>query len=239
MMNLPNRITLSRIILLPVFLAVALINFPGNDFVAGGLFIILAVSDFIDGYIARKYNQVTDFGKFLDPIADKLLCTTGLLLLIVGSDPVIPQPYGIIVIFLILLRDYAINGLRQLAQLKGVVIPADMFGKVKSNFQYVMTVFGFLIAGLREYDKINETLAFEITTYIFYGVVAITTLLVLLSGISYLIKGRFVFAPESKNENTKIDTDNNTNETTESKPNKTTTTKKSNTKKATKKTSTK
>lgn len=192
-MNLPNKITLSRVLLLPVFLAVGLLDFPYAKFVAAGLFIILAFSDFLDGYIARKYNMVTDFGKFLDPIADKLLCTTGLLLLIVGDNPIIPNPYGIIAIFLILLRDYAISGLRQLAQLKGVIIPADMFGKIKANFQYVMTVFGFVIGGLRAIDSVEGSTALDVFTYIFYGVVGVTVLLVILSGISYLVKGRNVF----------------------------------------------
>jgi len=197
-MNLPNKITLSRIILLPVFLAVGLIPFPGSNFVALGLFILLAVSDFLDGYIARKYNLVTDLGKFLDPIADKLLCTTGLLLLIVGIEPIIPNPFGIICVFLILLRDYAITGLRQIAQLKGKVIPADKLGKIKANFQYVMTVFGFLIGGLRAIDSVKDTAFLKYTTYVFYGVVAITTLLVIISGISYLVKNGNVFVEDKK-----------------------------------------
>jgi CDP-diacylglycerol--glycerol-3-phosphate 3-phosphatidyltransferase len=201
-MNLPNKITLSRIILLPVFLAVGLIPFPGSYFVALGLFILLAVSDFLDGHIARKYNLVTDLGKFLDPIADKLLCTTGLLLLIVSNvntEAIIPHPFGIICVFLILLRDYAITGLRQIAQLKGVIIPADKLGKIKANFQYVMTVFGFLVGGLREINSVKDTVVFEYITYVFYGVVAITTLMVVISGISYLVKNKNIFA-EKKNE---------------------------------------
>ena len=79
-MNLPNKITLSRILLLPVFLVVGLIIFPGNYFVAAGLFILLAVTDFLDGHIARKYNLVTTFGKFADPLADKCLVLTSFLI---------------------------------------------------------------------------------------------------------------------------------------------------------------
>jgi CDP-diacylglycerol--glycerol-3-phosphate 3-phosphatidyltransferase len=197
-MNLPNKITLSRIILLPVFLAVGLIAFPYNNFVALVLFILLAVSDFLDGHIARKYNLVTDLGKFLDPIADKLLCTTGLLLLIVGENPIIPHPFGIVCVFLILLRDYAITGLRQIAQLKGVIIPADKLGKIKANFQYVMTVYGFLVGGLKAIDSIADSVAVEYITYVFYGVVAITTLMVIISGISYLVKNANVFSDKKE-----------------------------------------
>ena len=202
-MNLPNKISLSRIILLPVFLAVGIITFPYNNFVAMGLFIILAATDFVDGYIARKYNMVTNLGKFLDTIADKLLCTTALLMLIVGENPIIPHPFGIICAFVILLRDYAVTALRQIAQLKNVIIAADKFGKIKANFQYVMTAFGFLVGGLAAIDSVSGTLAFDIINYIFYGIVGITTLLVVLSGISYFIKNGKVFVEEKKVEKVK------------------------------------
>lgn len=204
-MNLPNRITLARIIMLPAFLAVGIIIFPYSNFVAAGLFILLAVTDFLDGHLARKYNQVTNLGKFLDPIADKLLCTTGQLLLIVGATPIIPHPYGIICIFLILLRDYAITGLRQIAQLKGVIIPADKLGKIKANFQYVMVVYGFVVAGLGAIDSVKDTAFLKYFTYVFYGVVAATTLIVLVSGILYLVKNRGVFKEEEKKEEVKVE----------------------------------
>ena len=199
-MNLPNKITLSRIILLPVFLAVGLIAFPGNYFVAAGLFILLAVTDFLDGYIARKNNIVTNLGKFLDPIADKLLCTTGLLLMIVGDNPIIPNPFGIICVFIILLRDYAVTGLRQIAQLKGVIIPADKLGKIKANFQYVMTVLGFLVAGLYAIESIADSVVLDVINYVFYALVGVTTLIVLISGILYLVKNAAVFAEDKKEE---------------------------------------
>lgn len=199
-MNLPNKITFSRILLLPVFLAVGLINFPYSNFVALGLFILLAVSDFFDGYIARKYNMVTNLGKFLDPIADKLLCTTGLLLLIVGANPIIPHPYGIVCVFIILLRDYAVTGLRQVAQLKGIIIPADKLGKIKANFQYVMTVYGFLIGGLRAIDTVNGTPFLTYFTLVFYIVVGLTTAIVLISGLAYIFKNLDVFKEEKKAE---------------------------------------
>lgn len=206
-MNLPNKITLARIIMLPVFLAVGLIAFPYSNFVAGALFIILALTDFLDGHLARKYNQVTNLGKFLDPIADKLLCTTGQLLLIVGATPIIPHPYGIICIFLILLRDYAITGLRQIAQLKGVIIPADKLGKIKANFQYVMVVYGFVVAGLGAIESVKDTVFLQYFTYVFYGVVVATTLIVLISGILYLIKNKDIFKEDEKKVEEKTEKD--------------------------------
>ncbi|MGN0961361.1 MAG: CDP-diacylglycerol--glycerol-3-phosphate 3-phosphatidyltransferase [Christensenellales bacterium] len=206
-MNLPNKITLARIIMLPVFLAVGLINFPYSNFVAIALFILLAFTDYLDGHIARKYNLVTNLGKFLDPIADKLLCTTGLLLLIVGANPIIPHPYGIIAVFIILLRDYAVTGLRQIAQLKGVIIPADKLGKIKANFQYVMIVYGFLVAGLNAISGVNGTAFMTYFEYVFYGFVAVTTLIVLISGILYLVKNTAVF---KEDDNSKAETKNDT-----------------------------
>lgn len=231
-MNLPNKITLSRIILLPAFLAVGLINFPYNNFVALSLFIILALTDFLDGYIARKYNLVTNTGKFLDTIADKLLCTTGLLLLIVGSNPIIPNPYGIISVFLVLLRDYAVTGLRQIAQLKGVIIAADKLGKIKANFQYVMIVWGFLIGGLNAIESVANTEFLTYFNYVYYGFVAITTILVLVSGIMYLVKNGYVFkednesnATSSKEEKNDSDKTKTTTKTNTLKSNKNTTNK--------------
>ena len=236
-MNLPNKITLSRIILLPAFLAVGLITFPGNYFVAAGLFILLAVTDFLDGYLARKNNIVTNLGKFLDPIADKLLCTTGLLLMIVGENPIIPNPFGIICVFIILLRDYAVTGLRQIAQLKGVIIPADKLGKIKANFQYVMTVWGFVVAGLKAIESVADTLFVDIMNYVFYGLVGVTTLIVLISGIMYLVKNGSVFAEDKKEEVKKEEPakEVKTEEKIETKkaPAKTTTTKKAPAKKST------
>ena len=100
-MNIPNKITITRIIMMPIFIALFLLDFPYSKFIALGIFILAAASDALDGYIARKYNLVTNLGKFLDPIADKLLCTTGLLLMIVGDTPIIPNPFGIICVFII------------------------------------------------------------------------------------------------------------------------------------------
>ena len=209
-MNLPNKITLFRIIMLPVFLTtgiLALYGIPYRYFVSIALFVIAAVSDYFDGHIARKYNLVTNLGKFMDPIADKLLCTTGFLLLILGiaEAPIIPAPYGLIAFFIMLLRDYAITGLRQIAQLKGCIIAADKLGKIKANFQYVSIVFGFLIGGLNQFDVIKNHVVMTYVNYLFYAVVAITTMLVLISGIMYLVKNAHVFKEDDPNNNSNND----------------------------------
>ncbi len=198
-MNIPNRISLTRICLMPVFIALYLISFPYSKFVALAVFIIAAISDAVDGYIARKYNLVTDLGKFLDPIADKLLATTGLILLIVGSNPIIPMPYGIIVMFIMILRDYEVTGLRQIGQLKGRVIAADKVAKIKANFLYSTLVYGLLISALREIPALSETGFLKYFTLVFYFFVGITTCLIFLSGTVYLCNNFSVFK-EDKNE---------------------------------------
>lgn len=192
-MNIPNKISLTRICLMPVFIAVYLLNFPYAKFVALGLFIIAAISDAVDGYIARKYNMVTDLGKFLDPIADKLLATTGLILLIVGENPIIPMPYGIIVMFIMILRDYEVTGLRQIAQLKGRIIAADKVAKVKANSLYATLVYGLLIAALRDIKAVASSAFMTYFTLVFYVFVGITACLIIISGTVYLVNNFSVF----------------------------------------------
>lgn len=199
-MNIPNKISITRICLMPVFIALFLLNFPYAKFVALGVFIIAAASDALDGYIARKYNLVTDLGKFLDPIADKLLATTGLILLIVGADPIIPMPYGIIVMFIMILRDYEVTGLRQVAQLKGRIIAADKVAKIKANFLYGTLVYGLLIAALRDISTVATSEFMKYFTLVFYVFVGITACLILISGIVYLVNNFSVFKDEKKTE---------------------------------------
>lgn len=197
-MNLPNKISITRILLMPIFILVYLLDFPGSKFIALGLFIIAAISDAVDGHIARKYNLITDLGKFLDPIADKLLATTGLILLITGPNPIIPMPYGVIFMFIMILRDYVVTGLRQIAQLKGIVIAADKWAKIKANFLYASLVYGLLISALKEIDAVANHAFMTYFTIVFYVFVGITTILIINSGLVYVIKNAKVFA-EDKN----------------------------------------
>ena len=197
-MNLPNKISLTRILLMPVFIAFALMSFPYSKFIALGIFIIAAISDAVDGHIARKYNMITNLGIFLDPIADKLLATTGLLLLIVGANPIIPMPYGIIVMFIMILRDYEVTGLRQIAQLKGRIIAADKVAKTKANFLYATLVYGLLISALRDIPAVAGSEFLKYFTLVFYVFVGITACLILISGTVYLINNFSVFKEDKK-----------------------------------------
>ena len=207
MNNLPNRITITRILLMPVFIALFLVSFSGSKFVALGIFLIAAISDALDGYIARKYSLVTDLGKFLDPIADKLLATTGLIMLITGANPIIPMPYGIIVMFVMILRDYEVTGLRQIGQLKGRIIAADKVAKIKANFLYFTLVYGLLISALREITINADFMKYF--TLVFYFFVGITTCLIALSGIVYLANNISVFKDDKAEEKVAENTDTN------------------------------
>lgn len=140
-MNLPNKITIFRTVLIPFFLVFLLVPaIPGGRWIALIIFIIASLSDMADGKIARKYNMVTDFGKFMDPLADKLLvCSAMIALIELGRIPSW-------VVIVIIAREFAISGFRLIAADNGKVIAASMWGKVKTTFQMIMVI--FLIADL-------------------------------------------------------------------------------------------
>ena len=189
MFNLPNKITLFRMIMMPVLILVFLLDVlaPWNYLIALIIFFISALSDMVDGYIARHYNMVTDLGKLLDPIADKLLATTALCLLMVGNnsfEPVLILPVGLAFMFIMLFRDYTVTGLRQFAQLRGVVIMADKVAKLKANFLYATLFYGLLISFLREI--VTNATAMLVLNIILYVLVAVTALLIIISLIDYI-----------------------------------------------------
>ena len=133
-MNLPNKLTILRIILVPVFVAVMLTNCFGDNsrWVALAIFIIASLTDLLDGKIARKYNLVTNFGKFMDPLADKMLVCSALICLVdLGRIP----SWMVIVI---VARDFVISGFRLVAAESGKVIAANYWGKFKTASQMVM-----------------------------------------------------------------------------------------------------
>lgn len=136
-MNLPNKITMVRIILIPFFVFFMLTSFvPGSKYIAMAIFIIASLTDTLDGYIARKYQLVSNFGKFMDPLADKLLVCSALISFL--DVPNNPMPvWGVIVI---VSRDFIISGFRLVASDAGVVLAASWWGKVKTAVQMVMAV---------------------------------------------------------------------------------------------------
>ena len=130
-MNTPNKLTVLRIIMTPFFMASLLIPFKHNFLIALLIFIIASLTDLVDGKMARKYNLITDFGKFLDPLADKMLTTAAFLAFItlkIGT--------GIVwITFIVLIREFLITSLRLISSGKGVVIAANIWGKAKTVSQ--------------------------------------------------------------------------------------------------------
>ena len=128
-MNTANKLTMLRVILIPVFLVVLYLDVPFHMLYALIIFILASVTDFVDGYVARHYNQVSDFGKFLDPLADKLLiCAVLIMLVDLGWAPAW-------VVIIIVSRELVITGLRTIAIDEGIVMAADRYGKLKTVLQ--------------------------------------------------------------------------------------------------------
>ena len=146
-MNLPNKLTLSRIILIPFmmfFYLASFIPYGIGKIVALAIFIVAALTDLLDGKIARKYNLVTNLGKFMDPIADKVLTTAVFILLI--ADSTIARPWGAIIVTIIVAREFMVSALRLLAATKGKVLAADIWGKAKTMTQMIALPIFILLA---------------------------------------------------------------------------------------------
>jgi CDP-diacylglycerol--glycerol-3-phosphate 3-phosphatidyltransferase len=199
-MNLPNKISMTRIIAIPFVMFFYLADFIpyGIGKIIGlVLFSVIALTDLLDGHIARSRGLVTDLGKFLDPIADKLLMTTGLLLVL--ADGTMLHPWGVIMTIIIIAREFIVSALRQIAATKKIVLAADMLGKIKANFQPVAIAFFMLLA----VHNVNPFLgSFELAyTIICYVLMGIATILTIVSGVNYLVKNRAVFKEDKKEEN--------------------------------------
>ncbi len=145
-MNLPNKLTLGRILLIPVFILFAAVDgIPYRYLIAGVVFAVASFTDFLDGYIARKNNLVTDFGKFADPLADKILTTVAFIYMMADG---VCSP---LVIVIILTREFAVSGVRMVAagSKEGKVIAANMWGKVKTVLQMLTIIFYYFAVGIQ------------------------------------------------------------------------------------------
>ena len=167
-MNLPNKLTILRIIFIPFFLVTLYVDaIPGGKWIALGLFIIAAATDALDGYIARKYNLVTNFGKFMDPLADKLLVSSAMIALIELNK------ISAIVVIVIIAREFIISGFRLVASDSGVVIAAGNLGKIKTVVQMVMVCvliadFGGYVVYIIEQVLIYSALILTVVSLIDY-----------------------------------------------------------------------
>lgn len=191
-MNLANKLTMLRILLVPIFLVfIAVKDIPYGTFIATIIFIIASITDQLDGYIARSRNQITTFGKFMDPLADKLLVTAALISLV--ELKIIPAWAAVVIIA----REFAVSGLRTIAASEGKVIAASIWGKVKT----VIQITAILICLFRVNVELSEYLYSLVTGnqilkyIIIYGsnyVLILAVILTIISGIDYFVKNKNV-----------------------------------------------
>ena len=173
-MNTANKLTMLRVVMIPAFLIVLYWGFPGCRYVALALFILASVTDFVDGYIARHYDQITDFGKFMDPLADKCLVVAAMLWFVqVGQMPAWA-------LLIVIVREFGVSGLRMIAADEGRVIAAGWSGKVKTASTMVC-----ICLMLLPIPPAVNTLC--------VAVIVVTTLY---SGCEYFFKNRDVFSGE-------------------------------------------
>ena len=184
-MNLPNKLTLMRVLLIPVFLVFFLIPaIPCHYLLAMLVFILASVTDALDGHLARKHNLVTNFGKFLDPLADKVLVMTALACFVDN------QMIGVIPFLIIMMREFMVSGLRLVAANSGTVIAAGFWGKLKTAFTMV-TIIAILVylSFSGDFNSFSLACAGTIDTVcsiILTGLVWISTGLTVISGWVYL-----------------------------------------------------
>ncbi|CDZ24792.1 CDP-diacylglycerol/glycerol-3-phosphate 3-phosphatidyltransferase [[Clostridium] cellulosi] len=134
-MNTPNKLTILRVIMVPFFMLFLLVDkIPGHMIFALALFILASITDLIDGKLARKYNQITNFGKLMDPLADKLLVTSALICFVATGLA------DVWAVFLIIAREFLVTSIRLIAAGSGKVIPANIWGKIKTNSQIIAIV---------------------------------------------------------------------------------------------------
>ena len=178
-MNLPNKITMARIIMIPFFIIALLVNFPFHEPIAVVIFIVASASDAVDGHLARSRNLITDFGKFMDPLADKLLTCSAFICLV--ELQMIPSW----VVIIIIAREFAITGLRTLAASDGIVIAASKWGKAKTISQMIAIIALLLVNW--------PVMAFPALLLFGNILVYVALALTLISGIDYFRLNKGVF----------------------------------------------
>lgn len=174
-MNLPNKLTILRVIMIPFFLAALMIDsIPNGKWIALVIFVVASLTDTLDGQIARKYNLVTNFGKFMDPLADKLLVCSAMIAMIEKGR------LAAWIVIIIIAREFIISGFRLVASDNGVVIAAGWWGKVKTVVQMIMIIVLICDFGT-DLFKVIETI-------LIYAALALT----IISLLDYLLKNKGV-----------------------------------------------
>lgn len=190
-MNLPTKITVARIALIPLFVAFCLIDFPYHFLAAVIVYAVASLTDWLDGHLARKYNMVTDLGKFLDPVADKVLVATALV--IIAALPSIFQLYLIIFSIVIIARELIITCFRTIAASKNLILAADYLGKIKTCTQLA----GIILYLLSLSFDGNAQVIFM---WIGFILLAIATLFTIISATNYIVKNRVVLSATKDND---------------------------------------
>lgn len=190
-MNLANKLTILRIFLVPLFLVfITVKDIPYGTLIAGAIFIIASITDKLDGYIARSRNQITTFGKLMDPLADKILVTAALISLV--EFHIIPAWAATIIIA----REFAVTGLRTVASSEGIIIAASGWGKAKTVAQITAIIFALINLN---YNHVSFGIIRRIVTYpdrmlnLFTDVtMTIAILITIISGVDYFMKNKEV-----------------------------------------------
>lgn len=190
-MNIPNKLTVLRICMTPMFMAAMLIDFPHHYLASLVLFAVASVTDLIDGKLARKHNLITDFGKFLDPLADKMLTTAAFLAFIelkIGT--------GIVwITFIVLIREFLITSLRLISSGKGKVIAANMWGKCKTVSQMSSVIYILASQYFLSVFSVGQTVT-DICNIITDIVLWTSALLTVISGIVYVKQNKEFIDPK-------------------------------------------
>ena len=195
-MNLPNKLTISRVVMIPLFVLFFYLNFKGHYFCSLAVFALACFTDFLDGYLARKYKLVTNLGKFLDPVADKVLVAAAMVIMLT-------QPFFFTLylgdwalvcagccVAVIMARELIVSGFRMVAADARVVIAADKAGKYKTVCQDLSIVVLLVFSGF--YEFFEDATAIMVLNYVGLALFALATILTVISGINYLIKNRQV-----------------------------------------------
>jgi CDP-diacylglycerol--glycerol-3-phosphate 3-phosphatidyltransferase len=188
-MNLPNMLTLLRLGLTALLVVSLSVPYPGHFAIALLVFLAASLTDYLDGVIARKWNLITDFGKLMDPLADKVLTASAFICLI----PYKALPAWAVII--IISREFLITGLRLLASSKGVILPAEKLGKHKTAWQMITIVFFLALLALRDLGLESSPTVDRLWTQGGAVLVTVTVALTLFSGSAYLWKNRALLSP--------------------------------------------
>lgn len=209
--NVPNILTMIRLFCTPIVAVLFLVDIPFGIgvLVALGVYILACITDFLDGYIARKYNLITDFGKFMDQIADKAITTTAMILVLTIGEVTVSW-LAVLMILIVVLRDTIISGIRMVAANKGIVIAADIFGKIKSFFLDVGSMVLMLYVGLRGCltngaDATIGAMPIDYIKYFGLAIVIVGVVLSIISLINYSVKAISAFKEKSREEEVKAE----------------------------------